>query len=108
VWNLRYDIQASFYTRAVRAHHMHPEEKGWPRFRWIAVETEYPYLVTVHEPDKAALANADARVDEALRIWADCLAADSWPGYPVAVNEVGPVPWERDSWADVDLEEVPF
>jgi len=24
------------------------------------------------------------------------------------VNEVGPVPWERDSWADVDLEAVPF
>ena len=103
VWKLRYDIQAAFYRRAVLV-----TTGALPRFRWIAVETEYPYLVTVHEPDKAALENADARVDEALRIWADCLAADSWPGYPVTVNEVGPVPWERDSWADVDLEEVPF
>jgi len=108
VWNLRYDIQAAFYLRAVAAWLGEMSHPIKPRFRWIAVETEYPYLVTVHEPDKAALENADARVDEALRIWADCLAADSWPGYPVTVNEVGPVPWERDSWADVDLEEVPF
>jgi hypothetical protein len=108
VWNLRYDIQAAFYLRAVAAWLGEMSHPIKPQFRWIAVETEYPYLVTVHEPDKAALENADARVDEALRIWADCLAADSWPGYPVTVNEVGPVPWERDSWADVDLEEVPF
>ena len=108
VWNLRYDIQAAFYLRAVAAWLGEMSHPIKPRFRWVAVETEYPYLVTVHEPDKLALENADARIDEALRVWADCLAADSWPGYPDTVNEVGPVPWEHDKWSDVDLEEVPF
>ena len=103
VWKLRYDIQAAFYIRAV-----HAETGRVPRFRWVAVETEYPYLVTVHELSKTALENADARVDEAIDIWRDCVATSNWPGYPVMVNEVGPVPWEHDSWADVDLETVPF
>lgn len=108
VWSLRYDIQAAFYLRAVAAWLGDMSHPIKTRFRWIAVETEYPYLVTVHQPDKLALENADARVDEALRVWADCHAADSWPGYPVGVNEVGPVPWEHDKWSDVDLEDVPF
>lgn len=103
VWNLRYDIQAAFYRRAVLATY-----DTQPRFRWIAVETEYPYLVSVHEPDKLALENADARVDQAIDLWAECLASDTWGGYPIDVQTVGPVPWEQDQWATVDLDEVPF
>jgi hypothetical protein len=108
VWSLRYDIQAAFYLRAVAAWLGEMSHPIKPRFGWVAVESEYPYLVTVHELSKAALENADARVDEALRVWANCHAADSWPGYPADINQVGPVPWEHDQWSDVDLEEVPF
>jgi len=107
VWSLRYDIQAAFYLRAVGAWLGEMSHPIKPRFRWVAVETEYPYLVTVHELSKTALENADARVDEALRIWADCLAADSWPGYR-GYGDIGPVPWEHDKWSDVDLEDIPF
>ena len=104
VWNLRYDIQAAFYRRGVLF-----KTGALPRFRWVAVETEYPYLVTVNEPDKAALDNADALVEQAITEWGDCVAANHWPGYPADVNQVGPVPWERDSWAGVDVDEsVPF
>ena len=108
VWNLRYDIQAAFYLRAVAGwlrFKWHPIKP--PRFRWVAVETEYPYLVTVHEMSKAALANADARVDDAIDLWHRCLETDDWPGYR-EYGEIGPVPWERDSWADVDMDDVPF
>jgi hypothetical protein len=108
VWSLRYDNHAAFYLRALRAWVGDTLYPFNPRFRWVAVETEYPYLVTVHEPDKLALENADARVDEALEAWRSCLAADSWPGYPADINTVGPVPWEHDKWSDVDLEEIPF
>jgi exodeoxyribonuclease VIII len=107
VWSLRYDIQAAFYLRAVAAwlgDMSHPIKS---RFRWVAVETEYPYLVTVHEMSKSALDNADARVDEAIGIWRRCLEENDWPGYR-EYGEVGPVPWERDSWADVDVDDVPF
>lgn len=105
VWSLRYDIQAAFYRRAVLAYY-----DTQPRFRWVAVETEYPYLVTVHEPDRQALANADERVVHAVETWQHCLETDTWPGYDDLVNEVGPVPWERDAWADLDVDygEVPF
>jgi hypothetical protein len=105
VWSLRYDIQAAFYRRAVLAYY-----DTQPRFRWVAVETEYPYLVTVHEPDRQALANADERVVQAIETWQHCLETDTWPGYDDLVNEVGPVPWERDAWADLDVDygEVPF
>lgn len=104
VWNLRYDIQAAFYRRAVLA-----SQDTQPRFRWIAVETEYPYLVTVHEPSRVALQNADARVDEAIDVWRECVERDEWPGYR-GYFEVGPVPWEADAWAELDIDpgDVPF
>jgi len=109
VWSLRYDIQAAFYLRAVAAWLGEMSHPIKPRFRWVAVETEYPYLVTVHELDKAALDNADALVEQAMTDWRECVAANHWPGYPADVNTVGPVPWERDSWAGVDVDEsVPF
>ena len=105
VWSLRYDIQAAFYIRAVAT-----PPFPTPRFRWVAVETEYPYLVTVHELDKHALANAHERVTQAIDLWRQCMDTDFWPGYTDAVCEVGAVPWERDAWAelDVDYGDVPF
>src|SRR5574337_1386605 len=108
VWNRRYDIQAAFYLRAAAAWLGEMSHPIKPRFRWVAVETEYPCLVTVHEPDKLALENADARVDEALDLWRACVENDTWPGYGALVNQVGPVPWEQDKWASVDIDEVPF
>ena len=109
VWSLRYDIQAAFYLRAVAAWLGEMSHPIRPRFRWVAVETEYPYLVTVHEPSRLALANADARVDEAIEKWKWCLDNDLWPGYAGLVHEVGPLPWERDAWAEVDFgDEAPF
>jgi hypothetical protein len=110
VWNLRYDIQAAFYLRAVAAWSGDTFNPIKTRFRWVAVETEYPYLVTVHEPDKLALENANVRVDEAIERWKWCLENEFWPGYAADINQVGPVPWEHDAWADLDVDygEVPF
>jgi hypothetical protein len=107
VWNLRYDIQAAFYLRAVAAWLGEMSHPIKPRFRWVAVETEYPYLVTVHEPSKVALENADARVDEAIDRWREACQAGVFAGY-TPVSEVGPVPWEADAWASVDTDGVPF
>ena len=105
VWNLRYDIQAAFYVRAVAAGF----EGETPRFRWVAVETEYPYLVTVHEPSKLALENAQERVIQAIEAWRECVDTNEWPGFADDVNEVGPVPWEHDAWSAVEMDEsVPF
>lgn len=105
VWSLRYDIQAAFYTRAVQAVH-----GTAPAFRWVAVETEYPYLVTVHQLEPAAVANAERRVEEAILRWRTCTETNTWPGFTRDVNPVGPVPWEKDAWADLDVDygEVPF
>jgi hypothetical protein len=102
VWNLRHDIQAAFYRRAVLTAY-----DTQPRFRWIAVETEYPYLVTVHEPSKLALENADARIDEAIDRWREACETGVFAGY-TPISEVGPVPWEQDKWATVEIDEVPF
>ena len=113
VFNMGYDIQAAFYTRAVRAHHMHPEDTGWPKFRWVVVETKPPYPVTIHTLSERAMYAAQVKVDTAIQLWNECVKTGKWPGYELGVNEVDVPGWMRDTadpWADVDddITSVPF
>lgn len=52
-----------------------------PAFLFVAVEKEDPYVVTVMQLDDEALHLGRALNRKALRIYADCVASDYWPGY---------------------------
>lgn len=82
LYDMAGDIQPAFYMRGLR--------RLWGgirkiRFRFVVVETEPPHALSVCELDPYAIAMADERVDEALRIWRECLEADRWPAYPPMV-----------------------
>jgi hypothetical protein len=106
LFNYGYDVQAAFYIRGVEKLH-----GVRPRFRWVVAETAPPYAVQVVELSEQAMAAANVKVDAALSIWNECMAAGSWPAYAPDVY-VAEVPgWQKpteDAWADVDLEAVPF
>jgi hypothetical protein len=92
------DVQAAFYLRGIKAflgEMSHPFETAW---RWIVVETSPPYGLSVIEPGPAVLELADAKVDAALKLWAECLERDSWPGYPTKVATAELPSWEEARW----------
>lgn len=90
-----YDFQAAFYRRGIRA--VIGRE---PAFRFVVIEAEPPFEVAVYEPGPDVLAVADAKVDFALRLWAECLASGIWPGYPKRVATIELPPWEYERWTE--------
>jgi hypothetical protein len=87
-----YDLQAAWYQRGVQA------VTGAPAvFRFAVQETEPPYALAVMAlaPSTADLAEKKRRY--ALELWAQCLAADCWPGYPIETCYVQ-LPATHESW----------
>lgn len=87
------DTQAAFYTRGVRA--VFGVE---PDFRFLVVETQAPYALTVFSPGPDVMALADAKVDRAISTWRDCLERDEWPAYPTRVCHVDLPGWAETQW----------
>jgi hypothetical protein len=92
MWNLRYDIQAAWYLRGLTR-----ATPATPRgFIWGAVETEPPYAVAFYAMETADLEVAFADIDNMVRLYANCIRDNVWPGYP---EEVQPIRLPR--WASV-------
>ncbi len=99
-----YDIKAAFYIRAVRA-----TFGVDPLFRWVAIEPEPPYAMSVHVLSPQALATAHEKVDLAMDLWKECLETGDWPAYGGLVQTVELPAWmQAAEWDDTALTEVPF
>lgn len=72
-----YYISAAFYVQAAQALGLDPD----PAFLLVAQEKTEPYLVTVCEFSEDDLELGRSLVRKGLRIYAQCLEADTWPGY---------------------------
>lgn len=104
MWPLGYDIQAAFYTRACKA-----AFDVEPVFRWVAIEADPPYALTVHVLSPQAMEAAQAKVDLALDLWSRCLGSGVWPAYPQTVQVVELPAWmQTDVWDDTALTDAPF
>lgn len=53
-------------------------------FKFVLVEKAEPYLVSVVELDEEAINIGRALNDRAKRIYQECVATSTWPGYPAA------------------------
>jgi hypothetical protein len=95
LFSMGYDISAAFYLRGVRA------VTGVDAvFRWVVVETTPPYALSVLTLAPDALALADAKVDHAIKVWGECLAANRWPGYSDRLCHIEAPPWEEARWLE--------
>lgn len=93
IFGLGYDVQASFYQRAVKA-----VTGADAEFRLLVVETAPPYALSVIGLSPAALALANDKVDWALATWARCLEANEWPAYAKQVAYADLPSWEETRW----------
>lgn len=89
--NYGYHVQQEWYERVRQI-----ALGTWPiapTFLFVVVEKSPPYLVNVIELDAEFAQIGRSQVDRALRLYAECAATDTWPGYQRAdgqPNLVGP------------------
>lgn len=75
-FDLGYDIQLAFYTRAIARYFPVPRVSGI-----LATEDACPYLPDIFEPTADFLIGGHALIERALPKVAECFALDRWPGY---------------------------
>lgn len=74
-----YVMQQVHYSNALRHLGIDPD----PAFLFVVVEKDPPHLVNVGQFTEATDINATtAALDKALRLYRECLATDTWPGWP--------------------------
>lgn len=100
MYGMAADIQAAFYIRGVKA-----LTGAEPEFRFLAVECEAPFALSVIGLAPAALALANARVDYAIDLWKKCLASGEWPGYPTRVCFAEPPSYVEYAWLEKEARE---
>ena len=88
-----YHCQADWYRTGARALDLADEHAA---FVFVCQEKTAPYLVTVFEPDAAALRIGAAKNRRAIQVYAECTATGHWPGYSDDV-----VPLSLPVWAEI-------
>ena len=96
---LGYDFGAAHYEAGAEILFGQPVQT-----RFIVIETEPPYGLTVVELDGASRVFARRKRDAALRLWATCLRANDWPCYPSRVATVGLPQWHLFRQEEADVE----
>jgi hypothetical protein len=74
-----YDIQHAAYVHAAEA--LKPELAGRVKMRFVFVETEPPFGVSIVVPDGAMREYGNRRWHRAATVWAGCTIANKWPDY---------------------------
>lgn len=67
----------------------------------ITQETEPPFALSIATIDATAFAVAEQKIEVAARLFAQALATDQWPGYPIdVVAEAELPPFKEDAWIE--------
>jgi hypothetical protein len=93
LFNIGCDVQAAWYLRGFYA--ITGKRPDW---RWLVVETQPPYALSVVSPGPAVLELANMKIDAALATWKQCLETDVWPAYPRQVCYAELPAWEEARW----------
>ena len=83
VANFKYHLQAAFYMRLT----------GAKKFVIVAQEKELPCANRVYTLDEAALAEGNRLMDEAIALYTQCVAFDSWPTYTKDITTLSLPKW---------------
>lgn len=92
-----YHQQADLYRRALIVLGIDDD----PAFVFVVQSKRRPYLVNVIELDDEAMHLGRVLNDRALRIYAECLALNEWPGYGIGVKRVGLPGWYVNQMEEV-------
>jgi hypothetical protein len=93
IGNFGYHIAAAHYMAGIEAIY------GERPTNWLhaVIETPAPHVVSLYELPPESIDVGEDERRRALRTFADCLAADRWPGYATDVMPVGLSSWALKS-----------
>lgn len=98
-WNWRYWVQAAWYIDGVeQATGQCPDA-----FVFAAFEKAPPYACAFYYADQAMIDMGRKEYRRLLRILADCMSADKWPGYDADVRPLGLPAWALKAANDNEL-----
>jgi len=83
VVNFKYHLQAAWYMRLT----------GAKKFYIVAQEKDLPCANRVYTLDEAALAEGNRLMDEAIALYTQCVAFNSWPTYTKDITELSLPKW---------------
>ena len=95
-----HDLQAAFYLRGLAA-----LTGKQARFRFVVIENEAPYALSVISLTPAALAFAEKKVQAAITLWRFCMDENRWPGYPTRTCHAELPPWLEAQWMEREYRE---
>lgn len=87
--NHGYHFQAAWYLMVIQLLKL----AASPAFVFPVVEKEPPYLVSVVEFDAEAIAEGTRLCRQAIDVYHDCQANDTWPGYDADITPISLPPW---------------
>ena len=94
------DVQAAFYRRGLR--HLAGTDPHW---RFLVVEVDPPFAISVIGLSSAALELADRKVERAIHLWRRCMADGQWPGYSRELALAEPPAYEEARFLEAHYEE---
>jgi hypothetical protein len=98
IFDLGYDLSAAHYLRGVE------QLLGFEVVeRFIVVERDPPYALSVIDLSPGALFMAEKRRAAAVTMWGECLRRGSWPGYPSRVCTVDLPPYREAQQTEREL-----
>lgn len=98
------DASAAHFARDVAKYTYHAQDALYragfaavneriEHFIFVAVEKVPPYAVAIHSLDEDAVARGFSRVRGDIDRLAECIKADTWPGYPPNIQSISLPPW---------------
>lgn len=91
-----WEIQAAMIERGLDV--LDPENAGRRKFRFIAQEQDPPNALNVMVMTEHWMTMGRKKLQHAIDIWSQCMATNTWPGYPtVAVMPEYPG-WKESQW----------
>lgn len=92
-FDMGYDIQDAFYRRGLAA--LIPGVRSI-RFKFVVLEQDPPYGLTINEFSGQALYEAVELAEAGIRMWGACVRRGEWPGYPVETSHMDPPKWRSE------------
>jgi hypothetical protein len=101
-----WDVQAAMAERALFALAPDDPQKLGRRYLFVAQETETPYCLTVAELSGAALDIGRRKIEAAMSIWAQCIKANRWPGYPLEILRPEYPAFAEAAWLEREIHDA--